>query len=155
MRMRKKRTRKARPKVGAAIRAARRATGLTASALGPRIGVLARAIYRWEQDHVAPSKRHRAKLVAEIRVFNPAAADTLLRALNGEPPIAQGQPSDETLTITKKQALEFATFLAADELELVPRRLRGPLTRLFKRLDKSGFTFESARTALESWIAQG
>jgi transcriptional regulator with XRE-family HTH domain len=63
--------------LGSAIRVARRATGLTQEALGRRLGLKGRAIYRWERNETAPNHRHRRALLREIQLFSAEAATQL------------------------------------------------------------------------------
>jgi transcriptional regulator with XRE-family HTH domain len=141
------------------IRRARLAAGLTQNQLGMRMGLKGRAVSRWERDDSAPKKRYRGALVAVIRAVNTTAADELVRALA----IAEGKgvmPSPAAVAAAPvaappngAAALELALFRMADELDLPPRRLRGPLLRLLERLRAGNLTLESAKEHLEHWIA--
>src|SRR5688572_19513210 len=71
-----------------AIRAARKAAGLTQDELGRRIGLNGRAIYRWERGDFAPTRRNRSALVTAITPFNTEAGKQLRAALDGAPDAA-------------------------------------------------------------------
>ncbi len=140
-------------KLAHAIYEARRAARLTQAELAMRLGLKARAVGRWELGQSAPRKRHRAPLVATIRIHDAAAADQLAKALVGDPPKrapavppAPAPPDPDTV-------LELAVLRLADELDLPPRRVRGPLVRLLGRVAGAGFNVESARARIETWIA--
>ncbi len=72
----------ARLRLGLPIRNARRAAGLTQAALGQRLELKGRAIYRWERNETAPSDRHRRVLIREIHLFDKQAALELQEAFS-------------------------------------------------------------------------
>jgi hypothetical protein len=49
--------------------------------------------------------------------------------------------------------LELAIAAMADELDLPPRRIRGAIVRLLKRLNATSFTLESLQQQIEARIA--
>ncbi len=55
---------------------------LTQAALGQRLELKGRAIYRWERNETAPSDRHRRVLIREIHLFNKQAALELQEAFS-------------------------------------------------------------------------
>jgi transcriptional regulator with XRE-family HTH domain len=140
-----------------AIRSARRTAGLTQEQLGGRLGLKGRAIYRWERGDSTPSQRHRRALVTAIGAVNAKAAAALAAALAVEgkessASAAEAQLAPAPALIDGKVALELAVFSMADELDLAPRRIRGSLLRLLKRLREANITFEAAQAQLEEWI---
>ena len=70
--------------LGACIVEARRAVSLTQDALGQRIELQGRAIYRWERNETAPNDRHRRALIREIHRLNPQVGLTLQAAITAK-----------------------------------------------------------------------
>jgi transcriptional regulator with XRE-family HTH domain len=161
------RARKARStgmKLGRSIREARRAAGLTQEHLGRRLGLKGRAIYRWERDESAPTRRHRRALIEEIRAVNASAAAELLAALTAElskrgkgtspaPALPAAPPPAAAPDV--HETFEVAVLRMADELDLPARRVRRPLARLFARLRAGDVSLEVAEKELAGLIAQG
>jgi transcriptional regulator with XRE-family HTH domain len=140
-----------------AIRDARLAAGLTQEQLGRRLGLKGRAIYRWERDENGPTKRNRAALIAAINAVNRQAAAKLAVAIEGEGgdgAVATAAPAPQPAApaISAPVALELALLGMADELDLPPRRVRGSLVRLLKRLGEANLSLETTRRQLEAWI---
>ena len=142
-----------------AIRTARLASGLTQEQLGRRLGLKGRAVYRWERDASLPLRSRRGELVTAINAVNQAAAATLSAVFASEakrrrgsptvapPPTAQAAPP----AIDIKLALELAVFAMADELDISPRRLRGGLIKLVKRMRERNVALDTAQRQLEAW----
>lgn len=141
-------------KLAQSIRTARIAAGLTQKQLGMRLGLKGRAVYRWERDDSAPTKRNQRALVTAIRAVNMQAASALAAAITtGGAPPPPAPVAAPPAAPTGPVALELAIFHAADELDLPPRRIRGALARLLKRMRAAGFTLETAQQQLDVWIA--
>lgn len=142
-----------------AIRKSRRAAGLTQEQLGRRLGLRGRAVYRWERGDSVPSRRNRKALVVALDAVNRDAAAQLAAVLAREapprgapPPAPATPPAPAPPELSAPVALELAIFHMADELDLPPRRVRGPLVRLFKRLRSTHFTLDTAQKQVEAWI---
>lgn len=135
-----------------AVFSARRSCGLTQQDLGRRLGLRGRAIYRWENDLSLPNAHHRRALVTAIQAVNPVLAAQLASALaqRGQPPLLPPGPPPAAA----REVLERAVFAAADELDLSPRRTRGALVRLLRRLRAGDVTLDAALAELERWIAE-
>ena len=139
-----------------AIRAARRAAGLTQEDLGRRIGVKARAVSQWEIGKAKPPPRRARELVAAIEVRSPGHAATL-RALLGktvgapaaQEPSAPPPPDPQQIASEVEQAI----YRAADELDLPPRRVRGAIGRVLRRLAAANISLEAAKARIEAWNA--
>jgi len=136
-----------------AILTARRAAELTQHELALRLGLKAHAIGRWEQGHNIPRRRNQQALIAAIRARNPAAADALAARLSGEAPSASVAPQpvspprqDPNVT------LELAVFRMADELDIAPRRLRGPLLRWLRRVRATDLGLDDVQAWVEQWV---
>jgi hypothetical protein len=116
-----------------------------------RLGLKGRAVYRWERDDSAPTKRHRAALVTAIAAVNQEAARELALAFNPEltKPAAPAPPP-----VDKGEAFDLAVFRMADELDLPPRRLRRPLGRLLKRLGALEVSLQDALQRIETSLAE-
>ncbi len=134
-----------------AIETARVAARLSQLTLGTRMGLKGRgqAICRWEMGHTKPTKRNLDLFVQAIRAVNPAAADAFLATINPPPP---PPPVVAPAPLTGGPALERAVFLAADELDLPPRRVRSALLRFIKRMRAGQLTAEAVQPLLEGWI---
>jgi transcriptional regulator with XRE-family HTH domain len=136
------------------IRWARATLGLTQEQLGRRVGLKGRAIYRWERVGAMPSKRHERALIIAIQAVNPSVASTLAdglakaRALDGKVVAPQAVPSPVPVGAT----LDLAVFALAEQLDLSPRRLRGPLLAFIKRMRAGTITLEAAEKLLQSAI---
>jgi hypothetical protein len=50
--------------------------------------------------------------------------------------------------------LQLAVFRMADELDLPPRRLRGPLLRLLKRLRTAELSVEATNALIQQWVRE-
>ena len=149
-----------RKKLGQVIRNARRSVDLTQTELGKRLGLKGSAIYRWETDESAPTRRHQRALVVAIQAVRPgaeaplAAAFAALRTKEGSAPAAtvpQALPTSPTPTA---DVLELAVLRMADELDLPARRLRRPLLRLLARLREGQFALDSAEQQIERWVSE-
>ena len=142
-------------KLAQSIRAARRAAGLTQEQLGRRLGLKGRAVYRWENDAAAPSKRNRNALVVALQAVRPDVAAWLSTAIaeaEGSAPAAPAEPAAPP--IDEAAVLEYALFTMADELDLPARRVRGALKRFLENLRAGKLTLESTERRLEEWIAR-
>jgi transcriptional regulator with XRE-family HTH domain len=151
-----------RSELARAIRNARMAVGLTQVELGARLGLKGRAVYRWERDASAPTKRHRRELVKAIQEVNPQAATTL-EAVIGSPRKNVGtsaKTATDTLTpmaqavIEPVSAFESAIYQAADQLDVPARQLRAALVPVFASLQQANLTFETAGQLLERHLAE-
>jgi transcriptional regulator with XRE-family HTH domain len=149
-----------RKKLGQAIREARLTARLTQEQLGRRLGLKGRAVYRWENNDSAPTRRHERELVLALRAVSPAAAASLQAAFAAarpevtSPSAATPAPQTAAPSITPGEAFALAFFRMADELDLAPRRLRRPLARVLERIGGAGFTLETAQRMLAGWIAE-
>src|SRR5690606_24905230 len=133
-----------------AILAARRATGLTQQQLAARLGLKAHAIGRWEKGQSTPHKRNQRALVLTIRERHPAAADELAAALRGHSPEAGVEPKPPTPPPPDPSVLlQLAVFRMADELDMPPRRVRGPLMRLLRRVRAAELSIDDAAARIE------
>ena len=163
-------------KLGASIRKARRAAGLTQEALGRRLGLKGRAIYRWERNDAAPNGHHRRALIREIYLFSTAAGLQLQAAIseltgkqytvvgassNQEPApptprdtstspfIAAPQLQPSAATQPANDLLDVAILKMADELDIAPRRARRALSRLLQRLRSANFQLGTLEVELD------
>ena len=138
-----------------AIRDARQAARLTQEQLAARIGVKASGIGRWERGQATPRKRNRRALIAAIRERHPSAGDQLAAALQGPPAATQPAPSAVVPPPPDPATLlQLAVFRMADELDLPPRRLRGPLLRLLTRLRRAELNIDDTRAFIEQWMRE-
>jgi hypothetical protein len=64
-------------------------------------------------------------------------------------------PASASPPIIERAAFELAVFALADDLDLPPRRVRGSLARLLRRLRTANVTLDAAERLLEEWIAAG
>ena len=137
------------------IREARRASGLTQNELGRRLGLKGRAVYRWERDEAAPTKRHRRALFTAVQAVNQGAAAKLALALAGQTaaPAQPAAPPPTAAVIPGPVALELAILALADDLDATPRRARGSLVRFCKRLRAANLSVEAVQAQLEAWVA--
>jgi hypothetical protein len=99
-------------------------------------------------------------VVALDAVHRGAAAQlALVLARDGAAPLASADPSGAVAPaqaqaeLSAPVALELAIFHMADELDLSPRRIRGPLVRLLERLRGAQFTLDTAKHRMEEWMA--
>src|SRR5688572_30651294 len=145
---------KSEPAIAKWIRWARSSLGLTQDQLGRRLGLKGRAIYRWERAGAMPSKRHERALITAVQAVNPGVATTLAegiakaKALDGKTVAAQAVPSPIPVGTT----LELSVFALAEQLELSPRRLRGPLLAFIQRMRASTIAPELAEKLLQRAI---
>jgi DNA-binding XRE family transcriptional regulator len=137
--------------IAQAIFDARRASGLTQAQLGHRLGKTGQAVFRWEWDKVQPSLRTRRELVAVIQALQPVAAARLSVAFGFQDAPVALPPAAAPLQ--GFAALEAAVFKMSDELDLPPRRVRGALTRLARRLREASLPLEETHRLLEQWVA--
>lgn len=132
-----------------AIIGARRASGLTQAQLGQRIGLKGRAIWRWERDESAPSKRNQAALVTALTSLNPSLGEWFLKATATAPE----EPKPATVAApSAAEVLERAVFAFADELDLPARRARGALKRLIAQFTAANLSVDVAQKLLAEWI---
>jgi transcriptional regulator with XRE-family HTH domain len=147
------------------IRAARLSARLTQEELGSRVGLKARGVSRWELGSSVPSRARRKLMVAAIQVVAPNAAATLAQAFatyeaergrrRGKTPAAAvvAPPPPAPPPVDPRAVLERTIFLAADELDLPARRVRGAFARAFQRLAQNGLTLAQVTTELAAWRA--
>ncbi len=146
-----------RTRMAHAIRAARQAACLTQKQLGMRLELKGRAVYRWERGESAPTRRHRRTLIAALNGLDPKLTAELVAAFapskhgTATAPAAPLQPP--TPTINPATAFELFLFRMADELDLPPRRVRTPLSRLLKRARAADLTLDALQHHLEAKIA--
>lgn len=143
-----------------AIRAARRASGLTQHQLGLRLGLKGRAIYRWERDDSAPRRARQAALVTIIHGVNPPAAAALAavfarhskqgRAAAATAAAASAPPAAPP-PVDTKQVFALALFALADELDVPARRVRTALAQSLRRWREANITAEMAEHYLQAW----
>jgi len=145
----------ARSKLANAIFQARRAAGLTQAELGRRVGLKGRAVYRWERDESAPTKRNRTALAAAFTAVKPELGawftDAMTTAIEGPKEATAAAPATPP-TPSGPEVLERAVFVLADELDLPPRRARGALKRLVSRLRDAKLNLETVQSLLDEWI---
>lgn len=136
-----------------AIRMARRATGLTQAALGKRLGLKDRAVYRWECADAVPSRRRLGELVTAIQAIDPSAAARLATEL-ASAAASEGKKVAPALIVPSPIpapiSLELAMFSLAEDLELAPRRVRSALVPFLKRLRAANVSVEVAEQVLEA-----
>lgn len=146
----KPKKKRVRPKVGAAIRAARRAIGMTQAQLGQRAGVKGQAVYRWERDDAVPSRRTQRELVAVVRAVHAAAATRLAIALGLEqappPPAPPAEP-----VLTGSAAFETGMYMLADVLDVPIARLRSGFARFLSFAGARHVQLGQLPAMLEHW----
>jgi transcriptional regulator with XRE-family HTH domain len=139
-----------------AIRTARRSAGLTQEQLGRRLGLQGRAIHRWECDETAPRRGHRRKLLEVLGGVDPGLLGQLTSALapaqGNASSVAPAAPAPAA-SVSPTTALELCLFRMADELDLPPRKVRTPLSRLLKRVRAANLTLEALQQHLDAAIA--
>lgn len=136
-----------------AIRLARQRAGLTQLQLGLRLGLKARAVSRWERGDSAPTKRNLAALVTAIAAVNVDVAQQLKGTLFPPPPSAA--PAVTVAPVDKAALFEVAVYRMADELDVSPRRVRGPLIRLLRSAISAEISLPNALQQLEARVAEG
>jgi len=142
-----------RSKLADAIVRARRATGLTQEQLGRRLGLKGRAVYRWERDESAPTKRNRAALVTALTAVNPEVGAWFAQAIAVPAESPNPAPTAPALAApSAPEILERSVFALADELDLPPRRARGALKRFVARLSAANLSLDAVQSLLEEWI---
>jgi len=150
-----KRNQELRSKLARAVHDARVACGLTQDQLAQYLRLKARAVSRWELARAAPTKANRRAIVATLKMLNPTVGaqfeESLVElyqkpeATPAPPPVPPPDP---------RVSFELAIFAMADELDLPPRRIRGALVRLLKRLQNTGYSLETAEKQVQAWIAE-
>jgi DNA-binding XRE family transcriptional regulator len=146
-----------------AIRTARQAAGLTQDALGQRIRLKGRAIYRWERDDCRPNRFSRRQLLQAIAMENKDAAAKLeavfarlgKRGVLSQVPAALPASAPVPQPVVPRAVVELGVFTMADELDLPARRVRGSLVRLVRRMREAGLPMEVVQRELEGWINSG
>jgi transcriptional regulator with XRE-family HTH domain len=137
-----------------AIRSARLSVRLTQEALGARVGVKSRAVYRWEAGRALPRPRQRSRLVTALAQYDARAAESLAHAFAAHASgLAELPPAPPPPPPPSPQQLELAVFAMADELDLPPRRLRRALTQLFARARAAGYQLADAERDLTARVA--
>jgi transcriptional regulator with XRE-family HTH domain len=134
--------------VGKAILKARGALRLHQSELGAQAGVSFRTIARWENGYRVPTEKQLDALLRAVIPYDEELAETIAAAAGASlvslglvtppppPPPARVPPS--------KESVEHAVFLAAEEIDVAPARMRMPMAKLLRRLDALGATWEEA-----------
>src|SRR5688500_9883390 len=112
-----------------AIRAARKAAGLTQDELGRRIGLNGRAIYRWERGDFAPRRRDRSARVTAITLFNAEAGKQLRAARDGAQDAAPRSNVAPPGPASHAVAVQLALLAFAHDLDAPPRFARSALVR--------------------------
>jgi DNA-binding XRE family transcriptional regulator len=142
-------------KLAVEIRNARHAARLTQAQLGTRLGLKARAVYRWERNDSCPTKRHQRALVLAIQAVNPQAAIGLAALIGsvGAAPTPTVVSATAQPAIDRAATLRSAIYQAADELDVPARQMRVALVQLFRRLRQAGLTLESAGQQVEQLTA--
>lgn len=151
------------------IRVARLAMGLTQEELGLRVGVKPRGVSRWEVGSSVPSRSHRKRLVMVAEGMAPNAAAKLAqvvaayeaaRSARRRKGGAGSSPTATPATVVvppprpdPRAVLERAIFLAADELDLPARRVRGVFARALGRVGSTGLTLAQVIAELSAWRA--
>lgn len=140
-------TQRVRSPLAEALRAARRATGLTQGELGQRIGLDGQAVYRWERDENMPTPLHQRRVWEVIGSLHVEAAVALEAVMVQETKQAllTAVPTSESPRIPSDLAgglVEQGLFSMADELDISPRRLRSALQRWLGQLREKNLTLE-------------
>jgi transcriptional regulator with XRE-family HTH domain len=137
-----------------AIREARLTLRFTQEALGARVGVKSRAVYRWEAARAVPRPDQRRRLVTELARLDGRVADALARAFAAHACGLSELPAQPAPTPPPDpQQLELAVFALADELDLPPRRLRRGLTQFLTRVLAAHYQLEGAQRALAAKLS--
>jgi transcriptional regulator with XRE-family HTH domain len=137
---------------------AKQAAGLTQTELGLRLGLKGRAIYRWERDDSAPTRRHHRALVAALHGLDAQLISDLTSALGSSKRNARSAPVPaapvlQAPAISPATAFELCLFRLADELDVPPRRVRAPLSRFLQRTRAAKLTLEAITQQLDTMIA--
>ncbi len=138
------------PTIGDAVRAARFAVRLTLKDLADLTGISRRTFTRWEHDDTVPPNDARAKIVTAILRYDDAVGRRLAAQLGVQvsppaaPVIAPRAPAAHDALAT----FEAEVFLAADALDLPPRRIRAAFAQLVLALRGSGATIDELAVSL-------
>lgn len=129
---------------GSAIRAARRAAGLTMRALADRADVSRATLTRWEAGRVVPTGSRLDAVVAVIRAADPEQGRGLARAL--------GLPSREPAM--DPSAIELLIYRAADDVDVPAAHLRSAIEAIARPLREAGGTLEDLERACRARAAK-
>lgn len=137
--------------MGAAIRAARQAIGLTQTALGPRLGLVGRAVYRWERGEAVPSPGNQRALITLVQSLNQPAAVRLSAELASAASMdGKAAPLAVASPVPVELSMDLAVFSLAEDLALAPRVVRSALLPFFQRLRALNLGADQAASLLES-----
>lgn len=118
----------------------RLALGLTQRAFAQKMACTTRTAGRWELGRTEPTPSTVRRALAILRARDPDAADHL--SVNAQLPSAVAQED------ARRAALDHAVYVAADALDVSPRRARDVLTMFVTHLVAAGLTATDARTRL-------
>lgn len=113
---------------------------LTQRALGQKLGVTTRTVSRWELGTTDVPAGAIPRALDLLRVSNPELADQI--------GISAGVPSVVAQDEARREALDHAVYVAADALDVSPRRARGVLATFVTHLVAAGITPADARARL-------
>jgi len=122
------------------LRDIRRRLGLTQRVLGQKLGVTTRTINRWESGDTEMPANAIPGAMALLRARDPGAADQL--------GVDAGLPGAVAQEQARRAALDHAVFVAADALDVSPRRAREVLATFLTHVVAAGMGASDARARL-------
>jgi transcriptional regulator with XRE-family HTH domain len=132
--------------VGDYIRNARVAVRLTLKDLALESGISRRTLTRWEYNDVVPDRGGRAKVIEALLRYDDAVGRRLAAEVGVE---VLERPSQKAApTIDPLDVLETASVLAADALDVAPRKVRTAFAQLVLQLQGAGLSLEDLARAL-------
>ena len=114
--------------------------GLTQAALARKMGVAMRTVSRWEVGTSEIPAAAIPRALGLLRAHNPELADKI--------GVSAGVPSVLAQDEARREALDHAVYVAADALDISPRRARGVLATFLTHLVAAGITPTDARARL-------
>lgn len=114
--------------------------GLTQADLARKMGVAMRTVSRWEVGTSEMPATALPQALALLRAHNPDLADRI--------GIGAGLPSVVAQEEARREALDHAVYVAADALDISPRRARAVLATFLTHLVAAGITPADARARL-------
>jgi transcriptional regulator with XRE-family HTH domain len=137
-------------RLGELLRAARRALDLEQSVLAGYVSVSARTLSRWENGALSPTPQQRVRLVDALQDAPPDVLASLADLLGVEleeadepqavaPPVIAPAPAVPPPSfVDLRAALDGVVLAAADEHDVVPRKLRAFAVALLERIQALG-----------------
>lgn len=122
------------------LKTIRESLHLTQRGLGQRLGVATRTVSRWELGTTDVPATVLPRALDVLRASNPDLADQI--------GISAGVPSVIAQDEARREALDHAVYVAADALDISPRRARGVLATFLTHLVAAGITPTDARARL-------